>query len=244
MVHTSDEAPAIILHRPQLAENVGMVARAMLNCGISDLRLVMPREDHLTQKALKPASGADDILHAAQVFDSLEAAMADIHTLYATTARSRGHETPKNVIDARHAAAQMRARADQKSAILFGREKSGLTNEDLGLADVLVTIPLNPAFSSLNLAQSVLLMCYEWRQQQQDATPQSQPSQELQLPTKGDWAAFFHTLEAAIEGSGQYTVDGRRQQLFLDLRHMFTRREFSADEVKTLHGVVRALTQS
>src|SRR5258706_11023835 len=156
--------PAIILVEPQLGENIGTAARAMLNCGLGRLRLVRPRDGWPSERAVAAASGADSVLSAAMLFQSTEAAIADLEQVYATTARPR--EMIKPVMTPRRAAPEMRAglAAGRPVGILFGPERTGLLNDDLALADTLITVPLNPAYSSLNLAQAVLLSPYEMAQ--------------------------------------------------------------------------------
>src|SRR5262245_19164275 len=159
---TVGAAPVIILVRPQLGENIGMAARAMLNCGLSTLRLVKPRDGWPNPKALRAASGADVVLEKAKVFDSVAAAAGDLEHVVATSARNR--ELSQRIVTARRAAGEMRAwiGRSEKVGILFGPERTGLVNEDMVHADTVLSIPLNPQFSSLNVAQAVLLVAYEW----------------------------------------------------------------------------------
>src|ERR671910_96217 len=159
---TTVVAPTIILVRPQLGENIGMAARAMLNCGLSSLRLVAPRDGWPNPKAQRAASGADVVLDKAKVFDSVEAAVAGLGRVVATTARNR--ELSQRIVTPRRAATEMRGWAAEgdKVGILFGPERTGLTNDDMVQADTALSIPLNPQFSSLNIAQAVLLVSYEW----------------------------------------------------------------------------------
>jgi tRNA/rRNA methyltransferase len=156
--------PAIILVEPQLGENIGTAARAMLNCGLVDLRLVRPRDGWPNRKAVAAASGADAVIENVRLFDSTAEAVADLSRVYATTARHRGQIKP--VVTPRQAATEMRAALGrgEKTGVLFGPERTGLHNDDIPLADTVLQVPLNPAFSSLNLAQAVLLIGYEWFQ--------------------------------------------------------------------------------
>ena len=158
--------PVIILIRPQLAENIGMTARAMMNCGLYHLRLVSPREDHLSPKAVSASSGADKILENAQIYASTEEAIADLHKIYATTARRR--DMIKEVMTADFAADQITTAENSgiRCGILFGPERTGLHNDDVCLADSIIEIPLNPEHCSLNLSQAVLLVGYEWYKRQ------------------------------------------------------------------------------
>src|SRR5512143_1068796 len=159
---TSSVTPTIILVRPQLGENIGMAARAMLNCGLSSLRLVAPRDGWPNPKAERAASGADIVLEKAQLFTSVGEAVADLERVVATTARNR--ELTQRIVTARRAAAEMRGWIGQgeKVGLMFGPERTGLENDDLVHADTALSVPLNPQFSSLNIAQAVLLVAYEW----------------------------------------------------------------------------------
>ena len=187
--------PVIILVEPQLAENVGMTARAMMNCGLYHLRLVNPREDHLSPKAVAASSGADKILRNAEIYASVEAAVADLQQIYATTARRRDMIKPVETAD--FAAAQI-TEAQQtsiKCGILFGPERTGLHNDDVCLADAIIEIPLNPEHCSLNLSQAVLLVGYEWYKRQLiPLRPAWLPTRPL-LPTKKKFYNFLSTLK-------------------------------------------------
>ena len=156
--------PPIILVRPQLSENIGTAARAMMNCALTDLRLVAPRENWLSDKAIAAASGAEGILHNAQVFERTEDAIADLQKVYATTGRNRFMVKP--VVTPKQAALEIRTHhaTDIRTAVMFGPERTGLENDDVALADIVITVPLNPEHFSLNLAQCVLLIGYEWFQ--------------------------------------------------------------------------------
>ena len=160
--------PSIILVHPQLAENVGMAARAMMNCNLPDMRLVSPREDHLSAKAISASSGAEEILHQAKVFNTVQEAIADLQEVYATTARHRNQT--KMVYTADKAASQMTTALKQglKCGLMFGPERTGLENDDVSLCDAIINIPLNPKHCSLNLSQAVLLVGYEFYKQQID----------------------------------------------------------------------------
>ena len=161
--HVEKGAPAVVLVRTQLGENIGAAARAMLNCGLSDLRLVQPRDGWPNVKALGAASGADAVMSGTRVFASVEEAVADLNLVHATTARPRELLKPELAPRAAVEALRDAGRRGARLGLLFGPEKAGLKNEELVLADAIVRIPLNPAFASLNLAQAVLIMAYEWR---------------------------------------------------------------------------------
>lgn len=235
--------PAIILVEPQLAENVGTAARAMGNCALTDLRLVNPREDHLCLKALRASSGADAILEAARVYSSTEEAIADLHHVYATTARRR--DMMKRILTPRAAASEIRtheaAAEPQACGILFGRERTGLENDDVALAGAVIEVPLNPSFCSLNLAQAVLLVGYELFTAA-DATPPEQPAERSSpLATQADLMAFYKHLEAELDNCGFLRVPDKRPGMVRNLRSMFNRAGLSVQEIRTLHGVVKEL---
>jgi tRNA/rRNA methyltransferase len=237
-----DDGPVIVLVDPQLGENIGAAARAMLNCGLGRLRLVRPRDGWPSERAVAAASGADAVLSAAQLFDSTEAAIADLEQVYATTARPR--EMIKPVMTPRRAATEMRAglAAGRPVGILFGPERTGLLNDDLALADTLVTVPLNPAYSSLNLAQAVLLVAYEWAQAG-DETPAYQLVTNATRPaTKAELLNFFSHLERALDECGFLRNVEKRPSMVRNIRNLFQRAFLTHQEIRTLHGMVKELT--
>ncbi|AEO47183.1 RNA methyltransferase [Rhodospirillum rubrum] len=236
-----ENAPAIVLVRPQLAENIGMVARAMLNCGLTALRLVAPREDWLAEKAIASASGADGLLREARFFETTEAAIADINRVYATTARRR--DMIKRVLTPRGAAERLRTQvaAGERCAVMFGPERTGLSNDDVALADAIVEVPLNPAYCSLNLAQAVLLLGYEWYQAG-DATPAEQlVTNDTQPATRGELLGFFDHLERELDDCGFLRNAAKRPGMVRNLRNLFERADLTEQEIRTLHGVVKEL---
>jgi tRNA/rRNA methyltransferase len=233
--------PSVILVEPQLGENVGAAARAMLNCGLTDLRLVNPRCGWPNEKATAMASGALDRDVEVTLFDTVADAIADLNYLLATTARHRFMAKP--LYTARQAAAELRARtADgQRCGVLFGGERAGLTNDDVALANAIVTVPLNPAFSSLNLGQSVLLIGYEWYLSD-DATPARALETKGSPPaSKKELLNFFHRLETALEETGFLRLPDMRPAMVRNLRNLFQRAELTEQELKTLHGVIASL---
>jgi tRNA/rRNA methyltransferase len=233
--------PAVILVRPQLGENIGMVARAMLNCGLTELRLVRPRDGWPSATAEAAASGALSVLEGARVFDSTEAAIADLQRVYATTARPRG--MVKVVVTPAQAAVELRAEAaaGQRCGLLFGPERSGLVNDDIALADVALTVPLNPAFASLNLAQAVLLVGHAWFLAD-DATPPSRLESNAGQPaSKAELVNFFERLEDALDETGFLFPPEKRPTMVRNLRNLFQRAKLTESEINTLHGVVVAL---
>jgi len=194
--------PAVILVEPQLGENIGMVARAMLNCGLTDLRLVNPRDPWPNAAARAAASGAVEVLDAARLFATAAAAVADLQRVLATTARSRDMALP--VLTPRRAAEDMRSALGrgERAGILFGPERAGLNNDDVALADAVLMVPLNPAFASLNLAQAVLIVGYEWFQAAAPAAPRRLERRGAVRATKADLLHLFARLEWALDESG------------------------------------------
>lgn len=234
-------APAVVLVRPQLSENIGTTARAMLNCGLTDLRLVRPRENWLSEKALAASSGATAVLHAARAFDTAAEAVADLHRVYATTARSRAMEKP--VSTPREAAAAMRgaAAAGERVGVLFGPERTGLDNDDVALADAVLTVPLNPSYTSLNLAQAVLVVAYEWFQAGVEAPPPDMTRGTSPRATREQLLGFFGHLERELDACGFLRVKEKRPAMVRNIRNLFQRADLTAQEVQTLHGIVHEL---
>ena len=235
--------PAVILVRPQLAENIGMAARAMLNCGLTDLRLVRPSAPWPSARAIATAAGADALLERAKVLDRLEDAIADCHHVFATCPRPR--DMVKGVLTARAAAVDLRTMVakGERPGLLFGPERTGLENDEVALADTLVRFPLNPEFNSLNLAQAVLVMAYEWHQAA-DATPERiVAAGHAQTATKRELIAFFERLEAELDACGFMRNAEMRPVMVRNLRNLFHRAGLMAHEVRTLHGVITGLTK-
>jgi tRNA/rRNA methyltransferase len=233
--------PAVILVRPQLGENVGTVARAMLNFGLEELRLVQPKCGWPNVKAVNAASGATEVLNRLRVFEGVQDATADLHLTLATTARPR--DLPKPVIDAEAAAREARAAAAQglRSALMFGPERTGLSNDDLIYADAVVTVPLNPSFSSLNLAQAVLLVAYEWFKAGAPPPPEAS-SEDLARPaTKGEVARLFDHLLAELDAVDFFRAPDRRQSLGRTIQLILERARLREPDVHLLHGVVKSL---
>ncbi|MGN6583490.1 MAG: RNA methyltransferase [Rhizobiaceae bacterium] len=236
------EGPAIILVEPQLGENIGMVARAMANFGLSELRLVNPRDGWPNEKARAAASRADHVIDNVTVFDDLASAIADLNFVFATTARARDNFKPvRGPVEAGRA---LRARftTGQKTGILFGRERFGLDNEEVGLADEIVTFPVNPAFASLNIAQAVLLMAYEWMKSGLESETQTAFSgPEMRPAEKADLIGLFNHLEEALEARGYFRPAAKKPKMVDNLRAVLTRPGFAEAEIKVLRGVVASL---
>lgn len=233
---TSAPPPAIVLVRPQLGENIGKAARAMLNFGLTDLRLVDPRDGWPNPAAGPAASGADGVLEAAQVYRTVSAAVADCAHVYATTVRKRGVTKP--VLTPEAAARAIHA-APGRAAILFGPERSGLETDDVALARTIVTVPINPEFGSLNLAQAVILVAYEWSKGIALAQP---PEVDLPPPAlQEELDGMIAQLDAMLEVSDFYFPPDRTPVTRRTLRTLLTKPGWSAQEVRTMRGVLSAL---
>jgi tRNA/rRNA methyltransferase len=230
--------PAIVLVRPQLGENIGKAARAMLNFGLTDLRLVSPRDGWPNPAAGPAASGADIVLEQARLFDSVADAVADCAHVYATTVRKRGVTKP--VVTPEQAAAAIRAEPGG-SALLFGPERSGLETDDVAVARTILTVPINPEFGSLNLAQAVILAAYEWSKGQQLEQP---PAVELDPPApQVELDGMIEQLDGMLEAAGYYFPPDRVPASRRTLRTLLTKPGWNSLEVRTLRGVLSALAR-
>ncbi len=236
-------SPVVILVRPQLAENVGSAARAMANGGLFHLRLVAPRDGWPQERAWRTASGADAILDQATVHPTVSDATADLHRVFATCPRDR--HIIKPVMTARAAAEALHEAAgrDLRCGILFGPERAGLDNDDMAQADTLVRYPLNPEFSSLNLAQAVMVMAYEWWTAR-DATPgRVLMTNETEVATKGALDGFLDHLIAELDACAFLRNQPKRPGMVRNIRHLFERGEVTEQEIRTLHGIVAELSR-
>lgn len=234
--------PIIILVRPQLGENIGTAARAMLNCGLRHMRIVAPRDGWPNVKALNAASGAHEVLNGIEVFADAASAVADLHTVYATTARNR--EMAKPVMTPRYAAAEMRTVIDTGSrvGVLFGPERTGLSNDEVALADAIIEVPLNPSFASLNLAQAVLLVSYEWRASGDTTDPVHLPLGRTRPATKKELAGFLDFLEGELSERGFFPTAAMRPKMARNIRVMFERIPLTRQDLQTLFGIVKTMT--
>ncbi len=233
------QAPAIVLVRPQLGENIGKAARAMLNFGLTDLRLVTPRDGWPNPSAGPAASGADLVLEQARVFDSVAEAVADCPHVYATTVRKRGLVVP--VVSPEEAAREIRAN-DGPSAILFGAERSGLETEEVAIARSIVTVPVNPEFRSLNLAQAVILIAYEWSKGAQLAVPTESDEAEPRA-SHAHLEGLIGQLYDALEAADYFHPPDRTPATRNTIRTILTKAGWSAREIQAMRGIVRALTE-
>ncbi len=237
------ESPIIVLVRPQLAENIGTVARAMANGGLFHLRLVAPRDGWPQDRAWRTASGADAILEAAQVFPDVPSAVADCHRVFATCPRPRHIVVPLRT--ARAAAEDLREINGRalRAAVLFGPERAGLENDDVACADTLVRYPLNPAHMSLNLAQAVMILAYEWWTAAEPTPPRQLQTHATKVATKGQLEGFLERLMSELDASGFLEPEHKRPGMVRNLRHWFERGEVTEQELRTLHGVVTELSR-
>jgi tRNA/rRNA methyltransferase len=240
---TAVAGPIIVLVEPQLGENIGAAARAMANFGLARLRLVAPRQAWPNAKARMMAAGADRILDAAELYDSMAAAIADCSFVCAATARA--HDQAKPVVGAAEAAALLAPRiaAGERVAVVFGRERNGLENDEVALADRILTLPVNPAFASLNLAQAVVIVAYEWFKSQGGGTlPFAMPEKSAPAP-KQQLLAFFASLERELETVEFFRPPDKRETMQINLRNIFTRMQPTQQDIQTLHGVIMALVE-
>lgn len=237
---TLRSAPAVILVRPQMGENIGAVARAMSNFGLSELRIAAPRDGWPNRKAQEMAAGAEHIIAGARVFADFPAALEGIEQAFATTARMRDLE--KRVVDPQGAAISIHQCTAQglRAALVFGPERTGLENDDIVWCDTLVTIPTSGENSSLNLAQSMVILGYEWWRARPEHVPP--PGRNAPSPApKEDWKRLFDQLEQYLDQSNFFRVPEKKTVMWQNLKTMLQRGGFSDQEVRTLRGVLRCI---
>jgi len=234
----SNDQPAIVLVNPQLGENIGKCARAMLNFGMTEMRIVKPRDGWPNPDAGPSAAGADIILETAQIFETTAEAVADCSNIYATTVRKRGMTKPVlTPVEAAHSVAA----SPSKSAILFGPERSGLAASDVGLAREIITVPINPEFGSLNLAQAVILIAYELSKLDGQNVQPTAIDQIDQPAPQADLDRLYDHLDGMLERSRFYYPPDRVPTTKATLRNLLTKPGWSSEEIKTLRGVLSAL---
>jgi tRNA/rRNA methyltransferase len=233
-------SPAVILCEPQLGENIGTTARAMANFGLWDLRLVNPRDGWPNERAVAAASKADHVIDRVTVYETTEAAIADLSLVYATTARRR--DMQKAVYGPEEASQRVIAHiaGGARAGILFGREKWGLLNEEIALADAIVTLPVEAAFASLNIAQAVLIMAYEWRRQSDFGVLPFGDSL-VDVAPRSELIGLFGHLEEALDRSGFFTAPDKRPNVIDNLRTMLTRGNFTSQEIRTFRGIISSI---
>jgi tRNA/rRNA methyltransferase len=230
--------PIIVLVRPQLGQNIGKTARAMLNFGLTEMRLVAPRDGWPNPDAGPSASGADVVLGGAQLFATAAEAIADCSTVFASTVRRRDLMMP--VIGPKEMAARIGA-SSERSAILFGPERSGLETEEVALATAIVTVPINPEFASLNLAQAVILLAYEWSKRNDLTQP---PAKDVEPPAPhSEVEGLIGQLDAELVAKGYFHPPSRTQTTRNTIRTIFTKTGWSSREVKAVRGIIRALVR-
>lgn len=246
-------APVVILVEPQLGKNIGMSARAMLNCGLTELRLVKPRDGWPSEDALAAAVGAVEVIESARVFESTQDAVADLNLVFAATARRR--DMTNRVVTPRQAAVEMQGflgddeDGGNRAGILFGREAKGLKNDDVTQADAIVMVPVNPAFSSLNLAQAVFAIGHEWYLAAIEESGEPQANSALAIPKdtrpadKAELNGMLQHLEDELDAVGYFHVTEKRPAMLRNLRNMFQRASLTEQEVRTLRGVIVGLTR-
>ncbi len=236
-------APAVILVGSQLGENIGAAARAMLNFGLTDLRLVAPRDGWPNPASEATAAGAIEILESAQVFATTAEAVADLSFLLAATARRRELEIP--VIGTGDVGAELRARQEsgQACGILFGPEKAGLTNEDVVLCDHILTYPINPAFQSLNLAQAVGVFGYIWMAAESTAPPATFGVDAALPASREDLVRLFEHLESELDAAGFFFPPDKKPLMSRNIRAPLTRAKMTEQEVRTWRGIIKALAK-
>lgn len=254
MPNPQSRAPIIILIQPQLGENIGAAARAMMNFGLTELRLVAPRDGWPNEKAYKMAATATGILDKVKLFDTTEDAISDVQVVYASTSRTR--DMVKRMIDPVKAAMEMHERiaAKQRVAILFGPERTGLVNEDIALSDTVVTIPTDPDNASLNVAQSVVILGYEWfkplaeRYRGRTPTTSARASTvdhlgRFEPATRSEIQGFFDHLEETLDRADFFKSLDKKPKMWLNIRNLFIRAGLSGQDVRTLRGILREITR-
>lgn len=232
-------SPTIILVRPQMGENIGAAARAMLNFGLTDLRIVAPRDGWPNQAAIDMSAGALDIMPPVQVFETLADAVKDLHFLFATTARPR--DMVKPVYTPAAAIEESFKKQNQKIGFVFGPERSGLENDDVALCHAILTMKTNPDFSSINIAASVMVICYEWLARQSD--------NEVSTPTNASFPVehekleeLLVRLEIELDKAGFFRARDQKPTMVRNIRNLYTRIGLTDQEVRTFHGMLSALT--
>lgn len=233
--------PIIILVGTQLGENIGMCARAMLNCGLNELRLVNPRDGWPNDAATATAADADVVLEKVKCYPSLADAVEDCQRVFATTARDRSRELPVFVSEKAGIEVHSAIQSAQKTAIVFGPEASGLDNESLSMADALIRFPTNPEFPSLNLAQAVLLFAWDWKRALSLGAP---PIESSPPATKGELNAFLTRLEDSLDGAGFFLTEDLKPTTTQNLRAFFSRSTPTGKEIRLLQGMLTALKKA
>lgn len=241
----SQPQPAVVLVHPQMGENIGMVARAMWNCGLTDLRLVAPRDGWPNPSAVAPSAGAVQVIESAKTYATTADAIADLHRVYATTARPRGMNQP--VLTPAQWAETMPAlhRQNHRVGVLFGGERAGLSNDDVALCNAVIEVPLNPAYKALNLAQAVLVLAYEWFQATAplngEADSPANKSSDDPMATASEVDFLLQTLNSHLHQGGFFRTPQMEPTVTRNIRTLFNRAHLSKQDVNTLHGIIKCL---
>lgn len=232
------QAPAVILVRPQMGENIGAVARAMSNFGLSELRLVRPRDGWPNKKAAEMAAGAADIIDGVRVFSEFSDALADLQFAYATTVRPRGMHKP--VMEPAEAMAQERIQRNKglRTALVFGPERTGLENEEVALCDCIITIPTSPTNTSLNVAQASVVVGYEWWRAQAGAIA---PQERQEVAPREEFMGLLGQLEEYLDEVNYYRVADKKTIMWQNVQTMLMRGQWSSQEVRSMRGLLRAI---
>lgn len=235
--------PIFVLVRPQMGENIGAAARAMANFGLGQMRVVAPRDGWPNPKAVAMASGAGRLLDAAQVYPTTAEAIADCTAVYATTARARG--LTKTIVTPERAMAEAAARigAGERVAILFGPERAGLENDDIARANAIISVPVDPDFASLNLAQCALLTAYEWRRQAHESTPQKVDYARTEPATAVEVDKLAEHYEAQLDQAGFFFPDHKAPGMKQTMRNLWSRMPLTRADVQLFHGVLRQMVR-
>ncbi len=239
---TPHPQPAFVLIRPQMGENIGAAARAMWNFGLDRMRIVDPRDGWPNQKAVAMASGAGRLLDEAQLFDDTAGAIGDCSFVYATTARPRGLTKPVFTPEAAMQDARARIAAGEKVAVMFGPERAGMENDDIARANAIISVPVNPDFPSLNLAQCVLLTGYEWRRD-------TVPADATRVDALGDWAEQIEIekladhYEERLDQAGFFFPDHKAANMKINMRNLWSRMPLTRADVQMLHGIMRQMVR-
>ncbi|MGR3636646.1 MAG: RNA methyltransferase [Shimia sp.] len=235
--------PAFVLVRPQMGENIGGAARAMLNFGLDKMRVVNPRDGWPNERAVAMASGAGRVLDGALLTETTEAALADCHYVFATTARARGLTKPVVTPEkAMQQAAEMIGRGE-KVAVLFGPERAGLENEDIARANAIINVPVNPEYASLNLAQCVLLTAYEWRRASTEFVAERVDMAKTDWATHSEMEALERHYEERLDEAGFFYPEPKAEGMKINLRNMWSRMRLTRADAQMLHGVMRQMVR-
>lgn len=239
----ADRQPAFILVNPQMGENIGGAARAMWNFGLDRMRIVKPRDGWPNPKAVAMASGAGRLLDEAVVTETTAEAIADRTYVFATTARHRGLTKPVMTPERAMTHAREMIAAGQKVAVLFGPERAGLENDDVALADAVISVPVNPEFASLNLAQCVLLTGYEWQRGHDETSPEVMEMAKTQFATKVEVEKLGDHFESRLQDAGFFFPEEKAAGMRLNLRNLWNRLPLTASDIQIFHGIMRQMVR-